>query len=232
MAFNSAVNRYVELVDTKPHIIFRAEDGELSSEAHEALLAKQREFKRLFVEIGSGSGGHIIERAEKDPEALFVGIELRYKRVYRTAEKAEQRGLRNVVVIQIDAANVLEVLFAPESIDGLFVLFPDPWDKRRWKKHRIVNENFLASAHRLLKADGFWQYKTDHGGYFKETEALLRASHLFVFEHLTEDLHGSSAPVENVESEFEKLFKYKRLPIYMLTAKKHVLQKICANLVK
>ena len=215
MGFNLATNRFVSLVGTKPELILRGSRCGLDPAASDLLIRKRREYSRIYVEIGSGSGGHIVEHARRDPEALFLGFELRYKRVFRTAEKAENLGLSNLLVVQLDAS-LLPSIFEPGSLDGIFVLFPDPWDKRRWKKHRILSPEFLRRAHALLRPGAFLHYKTDHGEYFEATVKVLEDLDLFTTRRLSRDLHSSAESLNNIESEFEKLFKSKRLPVHFI----------------
>ncbi len=215
MGFNQAANRFVSLVDTKPELIVRGDRDGLSPSGSALLTLKRREFSKLFVEIGCGSGRHIIEQARRMPDALFVGFELRYKRVFRTAEKAEQLGLNNLLVVQMDASAIPQ-LFEPASLDGIFVLFPDPWDKRRWRKHRILSPEFLVKAHALLKPEAFLHYKTDHGEYFEATVKVLESLALFTTRRVSRNLHSGAESLNNIESEFEKLFKSKQLPVHLL----------------
>jgi tRNA (guanine-N7-)-methyltransferase len=216
MPFNSISNPFIALVATKPHLILRGSRTEgLSPESAERLRAALAKFPEVYVEVGSGSGGHLIERARRSPSALFVGFELRFKRVFRTAEKAEENGLQNVLVLQHDGAQ-LESIFGPTSLAGIFVLFPDPWEKRRWRKHRILSESFLATASRLLKPGGILHYKTDHSQYFEETVKRFEGNKDFSLARITRDLHRDAPDPSNIESEFEKLFKSKQLPIHLL----------------
>ena len=220
MAFNQLSNRFVSLVDTKPELILRgSRDQGLDPAAAELLKAKRREFAKLYVEIGSGSGRHLIEQALRNPNALFLGFELRYKRVFRTAEKAEELGLNNLLVVQVDASTI-PTIFEPGSLDGIFVLFPDPWEKRRWKKHRILSPEFLRQAHALLRSGAFLHYKTDHGEYFEATVKVLETLALFDTRRVSRDLHGSAESLNNIESEFEKLFKSQRLPVHFIEVEK------------
>jgi tRNA (guanine-N7-)-methyltransferase len=215
MPFNLLSNPFVALVDTKPELILRGnrEQG-LFDESKTKLNAALGSYRNVCVEVGCGSGGHLIERASRSPDTLFIGFELRFKRVFRTAEKAEERGLKNVLVIQHDAS-LIDSIFGVGSLTGLFILFPDPWEKRRWRKHRILSDSFLSSAAKLLKPGGILHYKTDHREYFEETVKRLGAIPEFSVVRLSRDLHSDPQQSDNIESEFEKLFKSKQLPVFL-----------------
>ncbi|NDC37794.1 MAG: tRNA (guanosine(46)-N7)-methyltransferase TrmB, partial [Proteobacteria bacterium] len=216
MGFNASANPFVALVDTKPELILRgSRSGELSPESAGRLKSALTSFPDVYVEVGSGSGGHILEQARRNQQALFIGCELRFKRVYRTAEKAEEHSVRNLLVLQYDASR-LECLFAPGSLAGIFVLFPDPWAKRRWHKHRILGEPFISAAARLLRPGGIFHYKTDHAQYFEETVKRFNTRKEFSLKCISRHLHAENTSPHNIESEFEKLFKSKQLPIHLL----------------
>lgn len=215
MPFNLLSNPFVALVDTKPDLILRGNRKEgLFKESKARLTEALAQYKNVCVEVGCGSGGHLIERAFRTPDTLFIGFELRFKRVFRTAEKAEERRLKNVLVIQHDASQI-DTIFGAGSLTGLYILFPDPWEKRRWRKHRILSDLFLSSAAKLLKPGGVLHYKTDHREYFEETVKRLGAIKEFSLLRLSRDLHRDPQQTDNIESEFEKLFKSKQLPVFL-----------------
>ena len=220
MSFNSAINPYVKLVGTKPNLILSPENGRPTAGFYSQIRALAEGFAKTYIEIGSGSGIHLIKRAAADPANLYLGLEIRYKRVFRTAEKAEALGLKNLRVLQLDA-NYLAELFGPETIDGLYVLFPDPWDKRRWRKHRILSEKNLPRFESMLKPGAFLHYKTDHHEYFEETLAVANSRTNLVPIFATRDLYKETDSLDSIPSEFENLFKSKQLPICMVQLQKN-----------
>ena len=207
----------MDLVETKPATLLPQIDGEYDPEHLKTFTQKRDSASAIYVEIGSGSGGHLIGRALKQPDALFIGFELRYKRAFRTAEKAEKEGLTNLVVVRGDAQS-LPTLFENSKVDGYYINFPDPWGKKHWKKHRLINTEYLQVLHRYLRPGGFLAYKTDHHEYFLSGESVIRDSTLFEVTERTEDLHSSEYLADNITTEFESLFLSKGLPICFLRA--------------
>jgi tRNA (guanine-N7-)-methyltransferase len=220
MTFNPAINRYVDLIQTKPQVILNCGRHGRTAEAIATLRERESQFNGTYVEIGSGSGGHLIQQALANPDKLFVGFELRYKRLFRTAEKAEQLRISNILLLKQDAANLAE-FFAEDSLGGVFILFPDPWEKRKWLKHRLLNEDFLKVLVNLMKADAILTYKTDHEQYFDETLQLIQGFPQVKIRLLSRNLHNEDKSLLNIESEFEKLFKYKGLPVMRLDLQKN-----------
>ena len=208
----------MQLVTTKPEIIRAEQDREISQDSMAILRAKMREFEGCYVELGSGSGMHLLRLAQQSPNYLCVGLEIRFKRAFKTGEKAEQNGLRNVVVFRTDAKQ-LASLFEPETVAGFFVNYPDPWDKRRWLKNRLLNAELLATMHRCLQPAGYLRYKTDHHEYFASTCSLLAKDMWDVKKH-TKDLLSSPWMSENIPTEFEQLFKSQGKPLCMVEVRK------------
>ena len=212
-------NPYIDKLPTLPDYILSAYTQTLTPEEKVVLNQRISKFSRLFVELGSGSGHHLVALAESDPKSLFIGFELRFKRVYKTAEKAQQRSLSNLLVIRSDARRLPE-LIAPGSLDGVYVNFPDPWGKRRWEKHRLLSREYLQVVGTLLRQGGFLSYKTDHLQRFNETAKLLREMDHLIVQKCTEDLHHSLFCENNIVTEFEGLFLSQKLPISYLQAVK------------
>lgn len=186
--------------------------------AHDAAaLAKLTEHNRCVCEWGSGSGNHIIAQAQRAPELLFFGFELRYKRAVRTIEKAERAGVRNVFVLRTDARTI-DRLFPAMSLEALYVNFPDPWEKRRGHKHRLLGVSLISLAVALLKPGGALYVKTDHGAYFADFCHQLDADGRLSIVEKTENLAASPWQERNIESEFESLFRSQAQPICYLKA--------------
>jgi tRNA (guanine-N7-)-methyltransferase len=207
-------NQYIQLVTTKPGVIVAEEDRE-SPQASRLVIEKIRpNFDEVFVEIGSGSGMHLLRLAEQNPRALCIGLEIRFKRAFKTGEKAERRGLRNVLVLRTDAQYIGQ-LFNQGEVAGFFVNYPDPWDKRRWKKNRILNATMLHTMHQLLKDGGILRYKTDHAEYFHSTKALL-IEPAWKTTKISTNMLESAWVAENIPTEFECLFKSQEKPLHLL----------------
>lgn len=207
------VNQYVHLAETLPELLLSCKDRSPSKEEIEILRGRIPAGMPLYVELGSGSGQHILTRAQNDPGAFYMGFELRYKRAVKTAEKAHARGLKNIFVVRGDMQG-LSLFFPTELIDGIYINFPDPWDRKKWKKHRMLSETTLPMFQTLLKPHGFIRYKTDHEGYFDDTLALISKDSRYTTTKNTRDLHASDLLEGNVLTEFEQLFLSKRMPIY------------------
>lgn len=211
-------NQYMHLVTTKPGLIISEEDRSLTPEFNRSLLEKRTLFPRCLVELGSGSGMHLLKLAEQNPDALCVGIEIRFKRAYRTGEKAEELGLKNVLVLRSDAKHIHELL-PQESVDGFLINYPDPWEKRRWRKNRLISKPFLDQLHSLLTRNGFLRFKTDHQEYFSSSLPLLTQDK-WTITALSRDLLTSEFMSTNIPTEFEMLFRSQKKSLCLVEATK------------
>jgi tRNA (guanine-N7-)-methyltransferase len=198
-------NPYREIVDSFPGRLFCGEDFQQDCAEVSAICAGAEE---LFVEIGSGSGAHLLEVARRSPKAACFGFELRFKRSVRTIQKAQLANIENIYVLRMKGELVSDV-FQDRKLDGVFVNFPEPWEKLKQRKHRVLGVNFLNQMSRLLAQDGFISVKTDHLEYYRSFVAVVRADSRFRIQEETEDLFASEYAQSTIPSEFESLFRKK-----------------------
>ena len=217
--FRTWKNQYIDLVESETDKILSINGLDVSPQQKKLLQDKLINYKNVFCEIGSGSGGHLIELARRNPTGLYIGFELRFKRAFRTAEKAAKAGIQNLFMVRA-AAQVMPKLFDSENLSGVYINFPDPWSKPKWKKNRILNPEFVTELCQLLKSDGFISYKTDHVEYFEETVSMLGEFAILKVQKLTRDLYSSEYIGANIASEFENLFISQGLKINFLEAHK------------
>jgi len=201
MKFTKWTNKYIPLSEDNS-IIFNIDDKNANLQP---LIDDFSKFEQIYVELGSGSGMHLVELASQNPKVLVIGIEKRFKRAVKTAQKAQKRDLINLKVLRGQAEDLADI-FLNQKINGIFINFPDPWDKAKWKKHRMINENSLKDFEKLLTADGFISHKTDHDNAFKDALELISKSN-FKIKNQSFDLLNSEYADSNIATEFEMLFK-------------------------
>lgn len=120
------------------------------------------EYKRIFVEIGFGSGRHLLYQAKENPEALIIGIEVYKPACLQVENLAGINGLKNIVLLNLDARLVMSLLKS-NSIDRLFLHFPVPWGKS--KMRRVVSSQFALECQRTLKDGGTFELRSDDRDY-------------------------------------------------------------------
>ncbi len=118
----------------------------------------------VWLEIGFGGGEHMAARAEQSPDVLMLGAEPFVNGVASALRHIEARALCNVRLHMGDGRDLLARLPA-QSLDRIFLLFPDPWPKARHRKRRLVQLAFVAQAAEALKPGGRLLFVTDWADY-------------------------------------------------------------------
>jgi tRNA (guanine-N7-)-methyltransferase len=132
------------------------------------------------VEVGSGRGLFLVNAATTCPGTNFLGIEYDFKEARRAARRLQKRALPNVRILGADATIVLPKYLPDVSARALHVYFPDPWWKRRHKRRRVFNAEFLIQAARILPPGGLLHAWTDVEEYFGVMMELVAANPAFV----------------------------------------------------
>ncbi len=127
----------------------------------------------LYLDIGFGNGVSTLHIARTEPQAAFLAIDVHTPGVGDLLSELHTQELTNVRVMETDAIAVLENMIAPGSIAGVYTLFPDPWQKARHHKRRIVQHSILDLIHTRLALGGFWHIATDWAHYAQEITKLF-----------------------------------------------------------
>lgn len=213
-------NPYIDKVSLEQRFIIPFSKREFTESDQAKLNSKLSQYQHLILELGCGSGKFLAELALKNPEALCLGFELRYKRVFSCAKRATKAALENILLLRTNAADIER--FAPlNSVDAIYVNFPDPWEKTGWLKNRLLNSDFFNKVSRVLKPDATFCFKSDHSGYFDSVLQLIESDKRFALERVSRDLHISEWKESNILTEFEMLFKSKGVKVNYLLARLH-----------
>jgi len=141
-------------------------------------------FESMAVEIGFGSGRHLLYQAGKHPERLYIGVEIHTPSAQQVLRQIELQGLENIWVVNYDARLFLEML-PSNSCEQIFVHFPVPWDKKPHR--RVVSPEFTRESLRVLARGGQLELRTDSEKYFwysMETFFALPKAEVFVTKNL------------------------------------------------
>jgi tRNA (guanine-N7-)-methyltransferase len=137
-----------------------------------AMLFPER-VKPVWLEIGFGSGEHLVAQAMAHPGTGFIGCEVFENGVARLIGEIARRRLGNVRIFPDDARALLDAL-APGSLDRVFILFPDPWPKARHHKRRLISTATLDRLATLMRPGAELRLATDDRDYL--TWMLERAT--------------------------------------------------------
>jgi tRNA (guanine-N7-)-methyltransferase len=166
----------------------------------------------LEVEVGSGKGLFLSAASKNQPDHNFLGIEIARKYAYYAAARLARQGSANACVISGDALVLFQQWFPAASLAAVHVYFPDPWWKKRHKKRRVMNAQFLRDVERTLAPGGRLHFWTDVEEYFQSTLALIAAT-----VNLSGPLPVPEKPPEHdldYRTHFERRTRKSALPVF------------------
>lgn len=114
----------------------------------------------LWLEIGFGGGEHLTAEASAHPQFGYIGCEPFLNGVAKALASIEDSHLRNVRIYDGDARTVIEAL--PSGVlDGVYLLYPDPWPKRKHHKRRFLSDDMLLALARVMRRGAELRFATD-----------------------------------------------------------------------
>lgn len=118
------------------------------------------------LEIGSGKGTFLAQQAVLQPDTNFLGIEYAGEFFRYAADRIRRNDLANVRMLHTDAADFLRFRTPAAVARVIHLYFPDPWPKKRHHKRRMVQDDFMRNAWRVLQPGGELRVVTDHADYW------------------------------------------------------------------
>ncbi len=126
--------------------------------------------KEIYVEVGFGSGTHLLHQAKTNPDKIIIGLEIHTPSIEQVLKQTLLQNIDNILVINYDARLFLEFLRS-NSVGRIFVHFPVPWDKKPHR--RVMSDQFIEESLRVLKIGGTLELRTDSPKYFEYSSSLL-----------------------------------------------------------
>jgi tRNA (guanine-N7-)-methyltransferase len=159
----------------------------------------------LEVELGCGDASFLIEYARRNSALNFIGVERLLGRLQKLDRKGRRAGLTNLRGVRIESAYFLRYLLPAHSTEALHIYFPDPWPKKKHRRHRLINESFPALARNNLKPGGKVFLRTDDTDYFTQMNE--------VFDGAAEFEKTSTPPeLAEITTDFERDFNAEGIP--------------------
>jgi tRNA (guanine-N7-)-methyltransferase len=149
--------------------------------------------RTLTLEIGCGHGHFLTAYAAAHPDRRCLGLDIANDRIARALRKRDRARLANLDFVHADADDLLSALPEEISLSQVFVLFPDPWPKRRHHKNRLMQPEFLSRLAARCAPNAGLYFRTDYAPYFAEACSVvhehydwsLKADTPWPFEHVT-----------------------------------------------
>ena len=190
------------------------------------------EGRRLVLELAAGNAQFSLELARRYPQVNFIAIDVKSDRLYTSAKKALQENVSNIAFLRLhlapmlqhieigagssrpedDGIGALEGIFGRNTVDEIWITFPDPYPKKRSAKHRLTHMHYLRQYRNILKKTGQLKFKTDN------RELFLWSLEQFVtdkwqFDELSFDLHESLlADDYRIMTYYEQKFSAQGIP--------------------
>ncbi|QDT66389.1 tRNA (guanine-N(7)-)-methyltransferase [Calycomorphotria hydatis] len=141
----------------------------------------------VHLDIGCGRGLFLTNSSEAHPDVNYLGMEVDYREGRRTAKKLKRSEQPNARVWGGDAKYALRKLAPEASVERAYVLFPDPWWKKRHRKRRLFDEEFIELMCRVLIPGGELHSHTDVPEYFEVIRSLMHHHPRFEFLYTPEE---------------------------------------------
>ncbi len=132
--------------------------------------------QKLTVEIGFGMGDSLLDMAKMHPELNFLGIEVHQPGVGKLLNGIAENQLSNLKIVCHDAREILEFGLPDQCIDRLLLFFPDPWQKKRHNKRRLVQPEFIDLLLSKMKPEADIHFATDWQAYAEHMMEVLQGN--------------------------------------------------------
>jgi tRNA (guanine-N7-)-methyltransferase len=189
---------------------------QLDKESPKDLLKQVKKYlpknQPFALELAAGNAQFSLELARCHPQQNYIAIDIKSDRLYTSAKKALEEEIANIAFIRMPIALIGEV-FGKNSVDEIWLTFPDPFPRKRSAKHRLTHLSFLQQYRNILKNTAKLKFKTDNRGLFLWSLEQLVADK-WQFLELTFDLHESDlADDYKIKTAYETRFMAQGLPI-------------------
>ena len=122
--------------------------------------------KNIVWEVGCGHGHFLTAYAEENPDVVCVGLDIEKDRIKRANKKKSRAKLTNLHFLHADAFDFMATLPDKITFSAVYVLFPDPWPKRRHHKNRIMQPEFIEAVSKKIMPKGRLYFRTDYKPYY------------------------------------------------------------------
>lgn len=148
-----------KLLDNSKDILF-----ELNENINTKDLFTNADIDNIYLEIGFGGGEHLLHQAKLYPNKAFIGCDAFITGQARVLRNIKENNIQNIRLYNGDALGLIKSL-SSESLSGIYLLYPDPWPKKRHHKRRFIQKDTISIFHDILKLNGFFRFATDITDY-------------------------------------------------------------------
>lgn len=184
----SDYNRYVQECEKYKDVLFLEKDLRKLNKDWKSVFKNDNP---LVLDIGCGHGYLFEYLAENNPQENFIGIDIKFKPLGITSEKILKKNLKNAKTGRYHV-QIIDEIFAENSISKAYVFFPSPWVKKRHRKNRFFNPLFIENFIKVLKSGAVVHIKSDNLEYFEQMIDISETTGKFKINKITYDFWNSS----------------------------------------
>lgn len=173
--------------------------------------------RKFSVEYCSGNGDWIVQRALSHPEINWIAVEKKFPRVRKIWSKMKNYRLKNLLIVCGKAENFTKYYLPENSIEQIFINFPDPWPKAKHGKHRLIQQPFVHELSRISKNGAIATCLTDDASYRDQMIAQMQQGH---WKSFFSNPHYICNWENYGSSWFQKLWEQKGRDFYYMQFKK------------
>ena len=131
--------------------------------------------KKLILEIGIGMGENLIYLSKKNTQSNIIGVDPFMNGMVNVSDYSISNNIKNLYLYPFVFQKFFNK-FKKLRFNEIYILFPDPWPKKRHQKRRLVNSDFLKKIFKILKKNGKFIFSTDNIGYFENVKTILKST--------------------------------------------------------
>lgn len=144
---------------------------------------------KLTLELACGGGEYTLALAQEYPDRNYIGVDIKGNRIWKGARKALRLDLKNVVFLRTRIEQI-ELFFAPQEVDEIWITFPDPFLKKSKSNRRLTSSAFLDRYRLILAHSGLIHLKTDSPELYEFTLETLAERKDYILEQSQSDIYA------------------------------------------
>ncbi len=159
----------------------------------------------IYLELACGKGEYTQNRAQQEADKNFIGIDIKGNRMYIGARNCNEMGLKNAAYLRISIDTITDY-FAPDEVDEIWIIFPDPFLRDSKDKNRLTHAKFLAKYQQILKPNATINLKTDSKPLFDFTQEVIAENNCMV-QYINHNIYAEGeAPYPlDIKTHYEKM---------------------------
>lgn len=175
----------------------------------------------IVLELACGKGEYTVGLAKRHPDVNFIGIDRQGARVWRGCKISNDENLTNVAFLRTQI-QYIDLLFAKDEVDEIWITFPDPQPKKSKITKRLTSQNMLERYAKVLKPEGIMHLKTD-SIFFADFTLEVIEENKHTLQFCTRDLYQEYPDIEvaGIQTFYEQMWLSQSLKIHYLKFQLH-----------